>query len=129
MACEVCDPDGFKGCGCGCKSKSMSDEIEKRAQFELGIVPYHTNELTKYSGDEWGEIAAFKKGHKAGAASCAAGPWVSVKERLPPYDQYVLWCSQCGNFTVEALDKDGNPWLSSVTHWAEIREPEEPSDE
>ena len=59
--------------------------------------------------------------------------WVSVEERLPDYDDPVLWISADGNMYVEALDKDGNDWLSGsqvegfnlapVTHWRTLPAP------
>lgn len=37
--------------------------------------------------------------------------WIKVQDGLPSYDEYVLWLLEDGNMVVEALDKDGNPWL------------------
>jgi len=36
---------------------------------------------------------------------------------LPDYDEFVLWRTYDGNHFVEALDKDGNPWLKDCTYW------------
>lgn len=45
-------------------TKDPEEALERIAQQELGIVPYWTNELVKYSSDhhEWEEIRAFIKG-------------------------------------------------------------------
>lgn len=57
--------------------------------------------------------------------------WVSVKDRLPEIDQYVLWLHESGYIFYEAIDKDwdaeymdyflggyGNKETSGpLTHW------------
>lgn len=42
-----------------------------------------------------------------------ADGWIELKDgcEMPDYDVYVLWLFEDGNMHVEALDKDGNPWL------------------
>ena len=32
--------------------------------------------------------------------------WVSVKDRLPDYDDYVIWCYENGSMFFECIDKD-----------------------
>lgn len=60
--------------------------------------------------------------------------WIMIEDRLPDYDEYVLWICEDGNCHVEALDKDGNPWLyegyeidgfqvSKATHWQYLPAP------
>lgn len=61
--------------------------------------------------------------------------WIEFKEGqpLPDYDEYVMWLNEARNVFIEALDKDGNPWLyggpkdeagysvdPKVTHWRKI---------
>lgn len=51
-------------------------------------------------------------------------PWVRVEPgcKMPDYDDPVLWLCEDGNMCVEALDKDGNPWLFEIDdpHWGNI---------
>jgi hypothetical protein len=61
--------------------------------------------------------------------------WISVKDRLPDYDEPVLWHTEDGLMHVESLDKDGNPHLfgytinegdweaAPATHWIPLPEP------
>lgn len=64
--------------------------------------------------------------------------WISIKDSLPDYDEPVLWYLENGNMCVEALDKDGTPWLlksdaeqsdndwgsgAVATHWTKLPEP------
>ena len=51
--------------------------------------------------------------------------WISVKDRLPGVDDYVLWFWDDGGITFDAIDKDDMPqnW-TGATHWAEANEPE-----
>lgn len=59
--------------------------------------------------------------------------WIKVTDKLPDYDELVLWFTEDGHYWVEALDKDGNPWLFGtqvegfntppVTHWQPLPEP------
>ncbi len=65
----------------------------------------------------------------------AQGEWIELKEgcEMPDYDEYVLWLMEDGNMNVEALDKDGNPWifgeewmgtkLPKATHWRLLPSP------
>lgn len=71
--------------------------------------------------------------------------WVEMKEGqpLPNYDEPALWLQEDGNMFVDALDKDGNPWVfqheqndqwgpyPKVTHWTKLptRPGETPSHE
>lgn len=57
--------------------------------------------------------------------------WISVKDRLPDFDQYVLWCVKEGNCFVEALDKDGDFALEyqNVTHWMPLAAAPNPDEE
>lgn len=51
--------------------------------------------------------------------------WIKINAEngLPNYDEYVLWYTFDGNYFVEALDKDGNDWLSLCTHWMPLPSP------
>lgn len=63
--------------------------------------------------------------------------WTAITDKLPDYDEPVLWYLEDGNMVVEALDKDGNPWLFNedddfvsawgdcpkATHWQYLPEP------
>jgi hypothetical protein len=63
--------------------------------------------------------------------------WVSVKDKLPEIDEYVLWWHESGNVFQEAIDKDwdreyldyflggyGNKETSGpLTHWTKISGP------
>lgn len=56
--------------------------------------------------------------------------WISVTDRLPDYDEYVLWYADCGNMCIEALDKDDDiiQFLQlginrEITHWQPLPEP------
>lgn len=63
--------------------------------------------------------------------------WVKCEEGnpLPDYDVPVLWLQENGNMVVEALDKDGNPWIfegqtfegsymgNKATHWRYLPAP------
>lgn len=64
------------------------------------------------------------------------GEWISVDDRLPDYDEYVLWYRSDGYVFVEGLDKDedwdtfndfsGLSWLGDnieITHWQPLPEP------
>ena len=52
------------------------------------------------------------------------GVWIPVSERLPDFDQYVLWYPVAhGMMSIEALDKDGNEWLQYYTHWMPLPKP------
>jgi len=47
--------------------------------------------------------------------------WHKVSDKLPEYDEYVLWHTEAGHYFVEARDKDGDIFdLGQVTHWAKI---------
>jgi len=59
--------------------------------------------------------------------------WVKLQRgcEMPNYDEIVLWYTEDGNTWVEALDKDGNPWLygeeaadgfkwPKATHWRKL---------
>lgn len=57
--------------------------------------------------------------------------WISVKDRLPDFDDPVLWLDEACNIFVSELDKDGNAWLdgedliegTKVTHWRPLPAP------
>lgn len=81
---------------------------------------------------------AYKAGFIAGSSQGSEGDeWIELKEGnpLPDYDELVLWLSEDGNMHVEALDKDGNPWifegykifpdspLIKTTHWHKLPKP------
>ena len=56
--------------------------------------------------------------------------WISVTERLPDYDEFVLWYTDSGYIFVDHLDKDIdvarflNPEpMTYVTHWMPLPDP------
>ena len=55
--------------------------------------------------------------------------WISVKDRLPGVDDYVLWFWDDGGITFDAIVKDDMPqnW-TGATHWAKANEPERVQD-
>lgn len=77
--------------------------------------------------------------HKNHPLSSEGSTWIRVEQgcEMPDYDEYVLWLFEDGNMNVEALDKDGNPWifgeewmgttLPKATHWRKL--PELPKEE
>jgi hypothetical protein len=59
--------------------------------------------------------------------------WIDIRDRLPDYDELVLWIFDDGIMLVDSLDKDGNPHLlgysvegfevTPATHWMPLPEP------
>lgn len=64
--------------------------------------------------------------------------WTKIEDgcEMPDFDDPVLWLCENGNMHVEALDKDGNPWLfeahdsdewgdlgNKATHWRKLPVP------
>ena len=56
--------------------------------------------------------------------------WISVEDRLPEIDDYVLWYNPAhGGCFIEALDKDGSlqDMCGASTHWMPLPEPPQKS--
>jgi len=56
--------------------------------------------------------------------------WISVDERLPEIDEFVLWCTEAKNMFVCEIDKDDDgsafdrrPHGGTITHWMPLPEP------
>ena len=56
--------------------------------------------------------------------------WIPTKEKLPDYDEFVLWRNEQENYFVDCIDKDDPRWWNAeagnrgiCTHWAKIPSP------
>ncbi len=99
--------------------------------FQTGDIDTIRNEMSMYKPD----LHAFEPEWLD-----ESDGWVKLEEgcEMPDYDHHVLWLCENGFMHVEALDKDGNPWLfesdygskefrdlgNKATHWREL--PPEP---
>ncbi len=56
--------------------------------------------------------------------------WISVKDRLPEIDTYVIWVTESGFMFIKEIDKDDGAWWKektaysgNITHWMPLPEP------
>jgi len=115
---------------------NLKEELvaETYAYREHGLCPDgFFQEETTMAGETWTmDWQQTKADFLAGIKWARENPeWISVKEKMPDFDQYVLWYVASGNYFIEALDKDGNSWLempgNEVTHWMSL--PPSPKEE
>jgi hypothetical protein len=60
--------------------------------------------------------------------------WISVEDRLPDFDEFVLWYIDSGNMFIDFIDKDldiklflsasyNKGKVETITHWTSLPEP------
>lgn len=113
------------------KTELVKIEQERKA-FEAWMVElYPTNPQTERIGDEYSRLGTQYK-WEGWQAKAAQSEWISVEERLPEINTYVLAVTHRGLVISDRVCDygRGKEWVSGhsdnpITHWQPLPEPPE----
>jgi hypothetical protein len=97
---------------------------EKLRGMDAAIDPFKSS----YDHAKWQLYATMHNNISTILAALEAyEAWVPKEERLPDYDQLVLWVGHDGGMFTEPIDKDDTEmtWLKYTTHWRTLPAPPE----
>lgn len=101
--------------------------------IDADAIPYTYTPIAPFSAynDVHYEMIAFKAYIDAMPTVPTFGQWISVKDRLPEDEEYVLIFTAGGSVLIVFYDSDGwytlEEYLREVTHWMPL--PEAPEEE
>ena len=106
---------GFEVCGLEQDKKDLQARIEYMKTDDSGT----------FDGDDSPVVmlAAENDRLRSEVARLRGDGWISVDERLPDYDVFVIWLTHDINQYIDHIDKDGSVYWSRlfkqkrITHW------------